>query len=136
MHNIKIYPKKLCGTVSVPPSKSVSHRAIICAALSRGISRIKPVDLSADITATIECMKKLGAKISLSGNELTVDGSGIFSVKKAELDCGESGSTLRFLIPVAAAGGIETSFEGHGKLPQRPIGVYKDCRITHGCRAV
>ena len=136
MHNIKIYPKKLCGTVSVPPSKSVSHRAIICAALSRGISRIKPVDLSADITATIECMKKLGAKISLSGNELTVDGRGIFSVKNAELDCGESGSTLRFLIPVAAAGGIETSFEGHGKLPQRPIGVYTDCLPEKGVSCI
>lgn len=134
MHNVRVTPSILSGTVSVPPSKSAAHRAIICAALADGISTIKPIELSNDITATIECMKQLGADIRMNRNILTVNGNNIFSVKSAMLDCGESGSTLRFLIPVAAVGGICTSFIGHGKLPERPIGVYTDCLPQKGVR--
>ncbi len=126
MHDIIVHTNKLNGTVSLPPSKSVAHRAIICAALSKGISTVKPIDLSNDITATIECMKKLGAKITLVGDTLTVDGSRTFSAENTVLDCGESGSTLRFLIPVAAAGGVSAEFIGHGKLPRRPINIYTE----------
>lgn len=132
LHNIVITPRKLNGTVSMPPSKSAAHRAIICAALAKGISRIKPIALSNDIRATMECMRCLGAALLLDGDTLTVDGTGIFSGNQAVLDCGESGSTLRFLIPVSAAGGMNTRFIGHGKLPERPIGVYKDCLPQHG----
>lgn len=134
LHSIQVLPCQFQGTVSVPPSKSAAHRAIICAALAGGKSVIQPIDLSNDITATINCMKSLGAKIELDGNILTVDGSSIFSENRLVLDCGESGSTLRFLIPIAAAGGIETEFIGHGLLPQRPIGVYTDCLPKHGVR--
>ena len=81
MHDIIVHTNKLNGTVSLPPSKSVAHRAIICAALSKGISTVKPIDLSNDITATIECMKKLGAEITLVGDTLTVDGSRTFSAE-------------------------------------------------------
>lgn len=136
MSLIRISPAQLHGTVSVPPSKSAAHRAIICAALAKGVSVIRPVDLSEDIRATIRCMKALGASVTLENDVLTVDGSTVFSCKGDQLDCGESGSTLRFLIPVAAAGGVSMTFVGHGKLPQRPIGVYTDCLPLHGtvCR--
>ena len=136
MHCIKVCPSSLNGTISVPPSKSAAHRAIICAALSDGVSVLQPIDLSNDITATIECMKRLGAGFKLEGKILTVDGRGVFSADSTELDCSESGSTLRFIIPVAAAGGVKSVFTGHGKLPERPIGVYTDCLPEHGVDCV
>lgn len=136
MNKIKIKPGALNGTVSVPPSKSAAHRAIICAALSDGTSVIEPVELSNDIKATIQCMKKLGAEISLDGKTLTVSGSRIFSSDNIQLDCGESGSTLRFLIPVAAAGGVSAEFVGHGKLPERPIGVFTECLPQHNVECI
>lgn len=132
LNSVCVSPKKLSGRISVPPSKSSAHRAVICASLAHGKSVIEPIDLSNDIMATIECMKKLGAEISVQDKRLVIDGNSIFSVDSAALDCGESGSTLRFLIPVAAAGGVVTEFVGHGKLPQRPIGVYSDCLPVHG----
>lgn len=140
MNCVCVEPRILTGTVSMPPSKSAAHRAIICAALSKGVSRIEPIELSNDITATIGCMKQLGAKITLDGKTLTVDGRGVFEKDEREeeiiLDCFESGSTLRFLIPVAAALGKPACFVGHGKLPERPINVLTDCLPQHGteCR--
>ena len=129
---ISVKKGELNGTVSMPPSKSAAHRAIICAALSNGKSIISPVDMSDDITATVRCMKALGADIRLEGNILTIDGRNVFSNKNLELDCGESGSTLRFLVPVCCAGGISAEFTGHGKLPERPIGIYLDCLPEKG----
>ena len=123
---------KINGTLSMPPSKSVAHRAIICAALCDGKSKISPVDMSNDIRATIECMKALGADIELEGNSLTVDGRNIFKNKNLTLDCGESGSTLRFLVPICSMGGTSVEFIGHGKLPERPIGIYLDCLPDKG----
>ena len=93
---------------------------------------IRPVALSEDMKATMYCMQQLGAQMTLCGDVLTVDGSQTLSNGSASLDCGESGSTLRFLIPVAAAGGVETVFTGHGKLPERPIGVFTDCLPEKG----
>lgn len=132
MKRVVITPGALNGSVDVPPSKSAAHRAIICASLAKGISVVEPVELSDDIRATIRCMKALGARIDLDNKTLTVDGTGTFSPSVASLDCGESGSTLRFLIPLAAAGGVEAVFSGKGRLPQRPIGVFRDCLPSHG----
>ena len=132
MKNVKVSPAKLSGNISLPPSKSAAHRAIICASLAKGKSVIHPVELSDDIRATIGCMKALGARAELTGDTLTVDGTDTLNVPSASLDCGESGSTLRFLIPVAAAGGTEAEFTGHGRLPQRPIGVFLDCLPEKG----
>lgn len=132
MTQVQIEPGILQGTVSVPPSKSAAHRAIICAALARGISVIRPIALSNDIRATIDCMRKLGAVITQEGDTLTVDGTHIFTPKDVRLDCGESGSTLRFLVPVTAVGGVSAVFVGHGKLPERPIGVFTECLPAHG----
>lgn len=123
--DLKITPAKLSGKVVVPPSKSVAHRMIIAAALSDGISTISNLFPSVDITATMDCMKALGAKISFSNNTAVIEGIKN-SPDKAVLDCHESGSTLRFLIPVACALGVDAEFIGRGKLPQRPITPFLD----------
>lgn len=121
--DVKIYPSKLIGTVNAPSSKSYSHRMIIAAALADGISEISNVTASNDINVTADAMNALGANILTDDGVYTVKGIRTPSAK-AELDCGESGSTLRFLIPVAAALGTEATFTGHGKLPERPITPY------------
>ena len=124
MPNVKYLPYTPCGAVAAPPSKSDVHRAVICAALSGGVCKISPVALSNDIRATIGCVEALGAEASVENDVLTVDGSAVFAKKTATLDCIESGSTLRFMIPVAAAGGVEARFTGSGSLVSRPIGLY------------
>ena len=124
MPNVKYLPYTPRGAVAAPPSKSDVHRAVICAALSGGVCKISPVTLSNDIRATIGCVEALGAEASVENDVLTVDGSAVFAKKTATLDCIESGSTLRFMIPVAAAGGVEARFTGSGSLVSRPIGLY------------
>ena len=126
MTNVVFHPFEPHGTILAPPSKSDVHRAIICAALSKGICTISPVALSDDIKATVGCVEALGAKTKIENGVLTVDGTGTFDNKTATLRCNESGSTLRFLIPVAAAGGVSAEFTGAGRLPMRPIGIYTD----------
>ena len=127
MSNAIVSPSLFSGEVTLPPSKSDVHRAILCASLSKGKSVISPVDLSQDISATIDCARALGAEITLQGNTAYIDGTNLFCDKTAVLDCRESGSTLRFFIPVAGVGGVNTTFIGKGRLPQRPIGIYLDC---------
>ncbi|MCY1713871.1 3-phosphoshikimate 1-carboxyvinyltransferase [Caproiciproducens galactitolivorans] len=118
MSDVKIYPSVLNGSILVPPSKSAAHRAVICSALAGG-GELFPDEtrLSDDIKATIHTMKAL-----LGGTDGEI----------VQIHCGESGSTLRFLIPIAAAFGISARFTGEGRLPQRPIGVYLDCLPQHG----
>lgn len=129
--DIKITPKKLCGMVTVPPSKSVAHRMIIAASLADGVSTVSNLYPSADILATIDCMLALGAKIDFKNEKAVIEG--IKNIPdKAVLDCHESGSTLRFLIPVACALGVETEFLGSAKLPQRPITPFTDEFPKHG----
>ena len=130
--NVTMKPFQANGTVFAPPSKSDAHRAIICAALSGGVCTIAPIALSDDIRATIGCVEALGAASKIENKTLTIDGTGVFSNKTATLDCGESGSTLRFMIPVAAAGGVEATFLGRGRLPERPIGVYTEALPEKG----
>lgn len=124
MSQVKITPQNLQGEVTIPPSKSDVHRAIICAALSRKKCSLFPVDLSNDIKATISCIENLGGIVNYENKKLTINGEKLFSNNKATLDCSESGSTLRFFIPFAALGGVNTTFIGEGRLPQRPIGIY------------
>lgn len=129
--DLRITPRLLRGDVVVPPSKSVAHRMIIAAALADGISTISNLSGSADILATINCMRAFGADITL--NEDTAVIRGIKSApKSAVADCCESGSTLRFLIPVACALGINAEFHGSGKLPQRPIAPFLEEFPKHG----
>ena len=126
---VVIRPGKLAGAVTPPPSKSQAHRLIIAAALARGESRLENVDLSQDIRATLSCMEALGARWSLKDRTLTVGGFGGRAQLKGQLprfDCGESGSTLRFLIPIALAAAGGGVFTGHGRLMQRPQKPYFD----------
>lgn len=131
--DIKITPSLLNGQITVPPSKSVAHRMIIAAALAKGTSTISNLSGSADILATIGCMRAFGADIKLNGNSAVI--SGIKSApSSAAADCCESGSTLRFLIPVACALGINAEFRGEGKLPQRPITPLLEEFPKHGIK--
>ena len=123
--NVTIKPGKLSGTITPPPSKSQAHRAVIAAALAEGESRIRNIGVSQDISATMDCMAALGAQIRLQGDVAVIRGAGRAERKRLpELPCGESGSTLRFLIPVAlalAGGGV---FRGQGRLMRRPQDPY------------
>lgn len=132
MGTIKVKSSFLKGTVQIPPSKSQAHRAILCAALAQGRSEVGPVSGAKDMEATIKAVEGLGATVERQGDNLIIDGSGMFGVKNAQLDCLESGSTLRFLIPLAAAGGVNAIFTGGGLLPQRPIGAFLDLLPDHG----
>lgn len=130
--DITITPSKLSGNVTPPPSKSQAHRLLIAAALADGESVISNVAFSQDIEATLRCLGELGAGFAVDGSTVTVRGMGANSMSPLRrmayphLDCGESGSTLRFLIPIALAvrgGGI---FTGHGRLMERPQKPYFD----------
>lgn len=121
--NIKITPSRLKGTVNAPSSKSYSHRMLIAAALADGVSHISNITASNDIKATCSAMESLGAEISSCGSDYTVKGIGTPALN-ADIDCGESGSTLRFLIPIAAALGTRAVFNGHANLPNRPVTAY------------
>jgi len=130
--DITITPSKLSGSVTPPPSKSQAHRLLIAAALADGESVISNVAFSQDIEATLRCLGELGAGFAVDGSTVTVRGMGANSMSPLRrmayphLDCGESGSTLRFLIPIALAvrgGGI---FTGHGRLMERPQKPYFD----------
>lgn len=124
--NITITPTPLRGAIRPPASKSQAHRLIIAAALAGGESVISHVNNSQDITATLRCMEALGAKYTWT-DETTLRLSGITGeMPGGEMDCGESGSTLRFLIPVALAAARGGTFRGHGRLMERPQEPYFD----------
>ncbi|WP_208560707.1 3-phosphoshikimate 1-carboxyvinyltransferase [Marinilactibacillus kalidii] len=127
MTQLTITPKKVTGTVTVPPSKSMAHRAVICASLAEGRSVIQNIQLSDDMIATIEGMRGFGAVIEHVDNQLIVEGCGPkVSRVTSEIDCNESGSTLRFLVPLATLFEGPTHFTGRGKLGQRPLDTYQD----------
>lgn len=121
----RILPGRANGTVTAPPSKSVAHRALIAAALAQGQSRIIGAGNSKDIAATTAALQALGATITRQGSTLVVQGCDPRSHAATTVDCEESGSTLRFLIPVFALGQQEAVFTGKGRLPQRPQQVYE-----------
>lgn len=120
---VVVTPAPLCGEIPAISSKSDAHRHLICAALADRPTRLHCPDTSEDIDATMRCLRQLGARIEREGGDITVSPppSG-HTIGKASLDCGESGSTLRFLLPVAAALCGEAHFTGRGRLPQRPLG--------------
>ena len=123
---ISITPKQLSGTVCVPPSKSLAHRAIICASLSRGRSVITNIEYSQDIRATIGAMKSLGTMIFEYDDYLEIDGTTTFMRNQCEINCFESGSTLRFMIPISLVCESNLHYIGEGRLGKRPMQVYYD----------
>ncbi len=128
---MKLSPFCASGQIVAPPSKSVAHRLLISAALKRGKTLIKNVGDSADVKATCSALSSLGAKIDLKGGNATVVGIEN-PIKNGVLDCNESGSTLRFLMPVACALGANATFTGSEKLLSRPSGVLLDQLSRHG----
>ena len=131
--DIKIIPSPLVGEVNIPPSKSAAHRALICASLAEGTSRVEPYCTSKDIKATAACLRCLGMKIEEDEKGYTV-GRGE-TQKSQTLNFNESGSTARFLLPVAAALGADITAVGEGRLPERPMKVLCDLFRQHGVEA-
>lgn len=125
--NLTVTPYSMGGTISAPPSKSAAHRAVIAASLASGRSVIENVDMSSDISATIRGCESLGCRIltepSGKYNTLKIRG-GLKISGSATIDCAESGSTLRFLIPVSCTAEGKKIFTGAGRLPFRPIEEY------------
>ena len=125
--NVKIEKGTPRGRVTPPSSKSMAHRILICAAMAPGTSIIKGVSECDDVKATIGCLSALGARISRSGDTLTVTGVNMKAASPASaLECNESGSTLRFFLPIALLSGKNTMFRGERVLMQRPMSVYED----------
>lgn len=123
--NIKIKPQRLEGSVLIPPSKSLSHRAIIAASLAKGKSIISNIVLSEDIKATIASMICLGAKIIVKDNSCEIYGIGS-TKNNLVIDANESGSTLRFLIPITLVKASNVTFQGKNNLVNRPLDLYLD----------
>ena len=124
-----IRPGAARGTVAAPPSKSMAHRLLICAALAEGESIVRGVDPSEDILATADCLTALGASLLREGDAVLVRGTDPRKSRDAILRCRESGSTLRFMIPLCLLSGSSMRLEGSEKLLSRPLSVYEDlCR--------
>ncbi len=124
--NVKISPSVLRGKIKAPASKSMAHRLLICAGLSEGTSEIENVAYSEDILATLGCLSQLGAEIQQRESSVIIKGVSPLSVSEGrEFNCRESGSTLRFFIPLALLTENEHTFTGYGRLMERPMEVYE-----------
>ena len=124
--NLVLTPKKLSGILAVPSSKSAGHRELICAALADGKSLVKNMTFSEDLDATCRVLREFGAQIETKrqvDNRLTVIVTGGLKPQAEKLTayCGESGSTVRFLIPVGLLTGMKITYTGRGRLPERPL---------------
>ncbi len=124
-------PSKPSGSIKAIPSKSQAHRLLICAALCKKPTRLIIDSLSEDIEATMGCLKAIGVEIQREGNCFTVIPPEKYTLSPT-LDCGESGSTLRFMLPVVCALCGKADFDGHGRLPLRPMTQLVDEMEKHG----
>lgn len=130
---LTLSPRPIGGTVASIASKSQAHRLLICAALAWQSTKIICAESSADIDATIRCLAALGADFSRRDGTITVYPMELPRGDR-ELDCGESGSTLRFLLPVVGALGVGATFRLHGRLAERPLSPLWEEMERHGCR--
>ncbi|MBQ8029644.1 MAG: 3-phosphoshikimate 1-carboxyvinyltransferase [Clostridia bacterium] len=122
----EINPSKIYGEVYAPTSKSVAHRLLICSALSEGVSVIDSITFSEDILATLDCIKEMGGEYVIDGNKITMKGiSSVVQTEEKTFDCRESGSTLRFFIPLLLLSETKQHFVGKGRLLERPQSVYE-----------
>lgn len=123
---IHLTPANLHGSLTVPPSKSMAHRMLLCAALANGVSQISNLQYSVDIKTTLAAALQWGAQASpvLDGQQITGTG-GAIAAPTAPVHCAESGSTLRFLIPIFALANSPVTFTGAARLFQRPLTVYQ-----------
>lgn len=127
-----IIPGKLNGTIKAPPSKSMAHRYLIGAALSGQKCVLSDVDYSEDILASIDCLKALGVKIETQNDTVTIDPKGFMGVDTPVLECRESGSTLRFFIPLALVLNKTVTLRGSKRLCERPMDVYEQLCTDNG----
>ena len=130
--DVVIEKSKAVGSLCAPPSKSMAHRLLICAALSNGVSTVSNLAFSEDIKATISCLKSLGADIKVNNDKATVKGIDFKNIKSDALFCNESGSTLRFLIPICALFDTKICLRGTDRLLQRSCSVYEDLFKSQG----
>lgn len=131
--DITVYPEKLSGIVNAIPSKSQAHRLLICAAFADGSTTLICPETNDDIQATAICLNALGADIRRSDSGYEI--SPVKSIpNEALLDCGESGSTLRFLLPIVGALGVDATFRMGGRLPRRPLSPLWEEMERMGCR--
>ncbi len=126
---ITLRPGKAAGTVQAPPSKSMAHRLLIGAGLAKGTSVIHNIAPSQDVLATIDCLQALGATVHYEGTTATITGADPKVVKNALLSCRESGSTLRFMVPLCLLSQHTNQLSGSDRLMERPQSVYEElCR--------
>ena len=121
---IRISKSKAAGKIKAPPSKSYAHRLLICSSLAKGNSKLCGISESVDIKATLGCIQALGAEIVKNGDNVSVNG-GAFR-NSGEFNCYESGSTLRFMIPIALVNEGDYTFLGSERLIERGIGIYEE----------
>lgn len=122
---VTLRPGRARGTVSAPPSKSYAHRLMICAALAEGQSLVRGIAPSQDMLATMDCLRALGACPRLNGDVLAVDGARPHFADGTVFPCRESGSTLRFFLPLALIGQESAVFTGSPRLIERGVSVYE-----------
>ena len=127
-----IRPGAARGPVAAPPSKSMAHRLLICAALAEGESLVRGVDRSEDILATADCLTALGASLVWEETSVRIRGCDPRKASPAVLRCRESGSTLRFMIPLCWLSGSAMRLEGSDTLLSRPLSVYGDLSRDQG----
>lgn len=133
----QIIPGRAAGTVQAPPSKSMAHRLLICAGLCQEESTISGLEFSEDILATIDCLEAMGASIrrDTAAGRAIIRGTNpraLIGNTVLRLPCRESGSTMRFMLPLALLGNRPVFLEGKGRLPQRPMDIYEEICIEQG----
>lgn len=134
MH-VTIKPSKAKGSICAPPSKSMAHRLLICAGLSKGESRVRGLSFSEDVLATLDCLEALSASYTLDGNTVAIMGTNPSLYDGSTvLNCRECGSTLRFMIPLCMTGKSKVSLTGSSTLMERPLAVYEDMASKQGLR--
>lgn len=130
--NAKFKSCHLKGNIDAPPSKSMAHRYLIGAALSGEDCTLSGVDYSEDILATLDCLQALGAEVTVNGDTVTIHPKNFMKTHSPVLECRESGSTLRFLIPLTLCLGREVVFKGSTRLLERPLSVYEELCKENG----
>ncbi len=131
---VRIEPSRAKGSILAPPSKSMAHRMLICAGLAGGESRIEGVDYSKDVLATISCLTALGASVRTEGDVVFVRGADVRKAPRSLLPCNESGSTLRFFLPLCLLSEEEKKLTGAPRLMERPQGIYREMCDERGIR--
>lgn len=130
--NIRIFPSVAKGSVTAPPSKSMAHRALICAALAKGESRIAGISDCEDVSATIDCLCALGAECRLDNDTVVIQGIDFSKSAGTLIPCRESGSTMRFMLPLCLLSGNQNTLTGAPSLLRRPMTPYQTLCNEHG----